>query len=211
MVQAMIWPLVILIMFLVFVFLFREPLGGFVGNLQNLRVKGGPGGVEISAAAAVGNLALAEATRDAPTAMSDDLIKQIRDLTETPRRMRRLSDAIVLWVDDRPKNNIYERAALEALGIRFVISLSTDDALAKIRKSRFDAIISDMGRPEGAHAGYDLLAKLRKSGNQSPFIIYAGSNLQEHKDLARARGAQGSTNRPQELFQLVIGAVQGTS
>jgi CheY-like chemotaxis protein len=62
-----------------------------------------------------------------------------------------------LWVDDFPNNNIYERQALEALGVNFVLATSTEEALKKISRQRFDAIISDMGRPPDSRAGYTLL------------------------------------------------------
>lgn len=39
---------------------------------------------------------------------------------------------------------------------------------------------------------------------QIPFIIYAGSSIKEHVDMAIEHGAQGCTNNPMELFELVI-------
>jgi CheY-like chemotaxis protein len=138
-------------------------------------------------------------------------VRRIADVVSaasTPRATRLLRDARVLWVDDRPANNQHERAALERLGIRFDISTSTKDALEKVRSHPYDAIISDMGRPLDPHAGYTLLEELRKANRTIPFIIYAGSNLPEDKALARSKGAVGSTNHPQELFEMVIGAIQ---
>lgn len=113
----------------------------------------------------------------------------------------------VLWVDDRPENNVYERQAFEAQGMEFSLALSTNEAIELLKSNKFAAIISDMGRKEGEQEGYVLLEKLRSSGNKTPFIIYAGSNLPEHKKLAREHGAFGSTNRAEELFQLVMSAV----
>lgn len=117
----------------------------------------------------------------------------------------------ILWVDDRPDNNIYERQAFEAQGLHFKLALSTDEALETLKNEKFAGIISDMGRKEGPQEGYVLLDELRKSGNNTPFVIYAGSNLPEHKKMARERGALGSTNRAQELFQLVMNAVNNGS
>jgi CheY-like chemotaxis protein len=114
----------------------------------------------------------------------------------------------VLWVDDNPDNNIYERQSLEALGVRFVLSTSTDDALNKVKNQRFDAIISDMGRPPDRTAGYTLLDALRSSGDRTPFIIYAGSRSPEHQAESRRRGAAGCTNRATELFEMVLSALQ---
>jgi len=113
----------------------------------------------------------------------------------------------ILWVDDRPNNNLNMRQAFEAQGLNFKLALSTNEALEILRAEKFACIISDMGRVEGPDEGYVLLDKLRKSGDKTPFVIYAGSNKPEHKQMARERGALGSTNRAQELFQLVMGAV----
>jgi hypothetical protein len=64
-----------------------------------------------------------------------------------------------------------------------------------------------MGRPPYPRAGYTLLDALLKRGDQTPFIVYAGSDKPEHKAEARKHDALGSTNRPQELFQLVLTAI----
>lgn len=109
----------------------------------------------------------------------------------------------ILWVDDRPENNVYTRGAFEAIGLSFSLALSTNEALDILMHNKFAAIISDMGRQEGPREGYVLLETLRNNGDHTPFFIYAGSNLQEHKLEAQKCGAQGSTNNPQELFQLV--------
>ncbi|MEQ9945489.1 response regulator [Pectobacterium aroidearum] len=113
----------------------------------------------------------------------------------------------ILWVDDRPENNVYERKAFEAQGIEFTLAISTSEALDLIEKNKFAAIISDMGRSEGPQEGYVLLKKLREIGDKTPFMIYATSNLPEHKRMARERGAIGSTNRADELFQTVMNAI----
>lgn len=110
----------------------------------------------------------------------------------------------ILWVDDRPSNNIYERNAMEAYGVKFTLALNTGEALAKLRKEDFDAIISDMGRPPDSQAGYTLLDALRGSGDSTPFFIYAGSRAPEHVQLARRKGAQGSTNLARELIANVF-------
>jgi CheY-like chemotaxis protein len=113
----------------------------------------------------------------------------------------------ILWVDDRPENNVYERQAFESQGIEFSLALSTDEALEILNNNKYAAIISDMGRKEGEQEGYVLLEKIRKSGDKTPFFIYAGSNLPEHKKMAREKGAQGSTNQAQELYAMVMNAI----
>ncbi|MCK1718543.1 TIR domain-containing protein [Bradyrhizobium sp. 141] len=115
----------------------------------------------------------------------------------------------ILWVDDRPDNNVYERRAMEAYNVKFELAESTGEALTKLRKMQFDAIISDMGRPPDAQAGYTLLNSLRSGGNLTPFFIYAGSDSPEHRRLALSKGAQGSTNRANILINDVLNSLNG--
>jgi CheY-like chemotaxis protein len=113
----------------------------------------------------------------------------------------------VLWVDDNPENNINERRAFESVGLRITLARSTKEAINLLKNSKYAAIISDMGRLEGAEEGYVLLNEIRSQGDQTPFFIYAGSNLPEHKREAIEKGGQGSTNNPQEIFQMVMNAI----
>jgi CheY-like chemotaxis protein len=113
----------------------------------------------------------------------------------------------ILWVDDRPENNTYERQAFEALGLRFTLAESTSEAFERLAQNKFAAIISDMGRREGQREGYVLLDRLRKGGDHTPLIFYAASNAPEHKRETREHGGQGCTNNAQELFELVTRAV----
>lgn len=113
----------------------------------------------------------------------------------------------VLWVDDRPENNVYERQAFEAVGLKFSLALSTDDALAALERKKYAAVISDMGRREGPREGYILLDSMRNGGDQTPLFFYASSNEPEHKRETREHGGQGCTNNAQELFHMVTKAV----
>jgi CheY-like chemotaxis protein len=113
----------------------------------------------------------------------------------------------ILWVDDRPGNNTYERQVFESLGLTFDLALSTEEALEQLSSSTYGAIISDMGRREGPREGYRLLDAVRASDRVTPFFIYAGSNAPQHKREAAEHGAQGSTNRANELVDMVTQAL----
>jgi CheY-like chemotaxis protein len=113
----------------------------------------------------------------------------------------------ILWVDDNPDNNIYERQAFEAMGIKFTLAKSTNEAFEKLANAKFAVIISDMGRREGPREGYVLLDRLRKQGDNTPLFFYASSNAREHKIETLEHGGQGCTNNGQELFEMVIRAV----
>jgi CheY-like chemotaxis protein len=112
----------------------------------------------------------------------------------------------ILWVDDRPSNNTYERQVFESLGLTFDLASSTDEALERLSGSQYGAIISDMGRREGPREGYRLLDAVRAFDKTTPFFIYAGSNAPEYREAAE-RGAQGSTNMAYELVEMVTQAL----
>ncbi|MCB8879459.1 response regulator [Acidisoma cellulosilytica] len=119
------------------------------------------------------------------------------------------NNPLILWVDDNPMNNIYERQALESVGIRFVLSEDTTDALNILSRQSFGAMISDMGRREGPQEGYALLDSLRARGDNTPLFFFASSNAPEHKRETLAHGGQGCTNDGQELFDMVTRAIFG--
>lgn len=114
----------------------------------------------------------------------------------------------ILWVDDRPENNVYERKAFESQGFTFSLALSTNQAIELLNDTKFAAIISDMGRKEGSQEGYRLLEKIRVAGDKTPFFIYAGSNSIEHKEITLEKGAQGTTNNAQELYKMVMTKIE---
>lgn len=173
-----------------------------VDQLQNLI------GGAVSLAAAMAKPSGQRAVPDELSRAAKSVIDVMQHAKETagtsssqPRRKH------ILWVDDRPDNNIHERAAFESIGFSFTLALSTEEALQMLSVERVAAIISDMGRREGPREGYALLDAVRSRGDETPFFIYAGSNAPEHKREAAEHGAQGCTNNPQELFELVTQSI----
>ena len=209
--NVLIWPGV-----LVFSLIrFGRNLGEFFSSLGELSLKGA--GFEASLkrkqAEVAAALSAAAASRPDGDRSRESVVKEgmiaadvIAEVV-TPRAIRRARRSTVLWVDDNLNNNSYERQALEALGVSSVLAISTDEALKKISRQRFDAIISDMGRPPDSRAGYTLLDKLRSSGDQTPFIIYSGSRDLEHIAESRRHGAIGCTNNANELFEMALSAL----
>lgn len=139
---------------------------------------------------------------DAPDDEAYRLVKSLGPERETKKLQK-----LVLWVDDRPDNNIIERRSMAAYNVNFVLAESTGQALAELRRQPFDAIISDMGRPRDSRAGYTLLEAVRASGDQTPYFIYAGSRDPAHVREALSRGAQGVTNMGAELLQMLLQAL----
>jgi len=134
--------------------------------------------------AAVASLTAASSKESGKTSEADieNIVKAVQQVTPKKREETLDWKSHVLWVDDRPNNNIYERHAFEALGIRFTLALSTNEALDVLKNNRFAAIISDMGRQEGQREGYVLLDAIRSQGNQTPFFIYTGYS---HRDIRK--------------------------
>jgi DNA-binding NtrC family response regulator len=60
-----------------------------------------------------------------------------------------------------------------------------------------------MTREPDPQAGYTLLGKLRERGDQTPFVIYAGSSSPQLTAAARARGAIDYLSDPAALVRLV--------
>jgi CheY-like chemotaxis protein len=156
---------------------------------------------------------LTVAASKTPEGISDAGITRIVESVEVVPPPIRANDGRrqILWVDDRPENNINERQAFENVGIEFTLALSTNEALEHLSKQKFSAIISDMGRREGPREGYVLLDTLRQSGDRTPLFFYAASSLPEHRRETAEHGGQGCTSNPQELFSMVMNSARSRS
>lgn len=217
-VAALVWPA--LLVFLVL--RFGKPILGLLQDdkAEETRLKASFAGVGVELGVkrkldAVAALTAAAVTREAGTGQSPTVDKeQLSEIVDTVSQAGNVASnrqggrRSILWVDDMPSNNYFEQETLRALGIRIVTSLSTAEALDRLKTDHFDLVISDFSRPGDPQAGYTLLAQLRDLSYNMPYIIYAGSNSAEHRAAARQRGAQGSTNDPRELVQLVLNALQ---
>jgi CheY-like chemotaxis protein len=125
-----------------------------------------------------------------------DIARIVEVVQEAARQKSAPSDgwrSHILWVDDRPENNVYERRAFEAVGLKFTLALSTDDALAAMVRHRFAAVISNMGRKEGPREGYVLLDAMRAEGNQTPLFFTPAQTLQTTSE--RPASAEGKVAR----------------
>jgi CheY-like chemotaxis protein len=212
--QIISWPLIVLV---ILIYL-RRPLKRFIENMVEITFTAGPVSTTakrqqiIDAAVSLGAATATEkkATNGDNEANTQDAARLVNQLL-TPQVTRRVAGKSILWVDDVPSNNTFQRNALEALGIHFTISASTDEALRELQAQRFDAIISDMGRPPDPRAGYTLLEKVRQMGITTPYIIYArGGNKPESKAEARSKGAFASVSGPPALFETVIYALESS-
>ena len=208
---VLLWPAIALFVLI----RFGAALRDFIASMGEFSLKGG--GFEATAkrkAEAAAALAAAAASQAAPGSAPDVTAREVRAAAHvvsevvTPRVIRQAGRSTVLWVDDRPDNNTHERRALEAVGVSIVLAKSTSEALEKLDRGSFDVIISDMGRPPDARAGYTLLDALRARGDHTPFVIYAaGGRIAENRAEALRHGAAGSTSSANDLFEIVLKAL----
>jgi CheY-like chemotaxis protein len=207
-IKILIWPFVVAFILLTF----KKPISDFLGNLQKSKIKVDKEGVslELDATKAevvsmLGAASTSQAGNDTKKVDWGEIAKTVNRLEEV--NVKKLSEGKALWVDDNPQNNMYERRSLEALGIKFALSTSTEDATERLKKDEYDVVISDMGRGTNRQAGFDLLKEVKKLSN-TPFIIYSWGINAEKTKQAKEKGAFGYTSSPRELFQLVIDAIQ---
>ena len=232
--KSLVWPVFLLFA----IAFFYGPIFGFLENLSEVSVKVGGNETVLKTretqARVVGLVAAATATSTEESqvfkASNKGLVgPQVEPVPQTvartpldivdsisnvgaivnERSLPKFARGSILWVDDRPSNNAYLIAAFRELGMRVDTALSTDEAMRYLRSgSSYDAIITDMGRPPDARAGYTLLKELREQKSDVPVIIFAsGSDSDENRRAAKEAGAIDSTTNPQRVFDLVTSIV----
>ena len=131
----------------------------------------------------------------------DALVDAVPHLAATPRSSR------VLWVDDHPADNEWERRHLRPEGILFDNVVSTIEAIEQLSFSRYDLVITDLGRLDSSDrsraAGTDLLGHPVISDGGPPVIVYASWMAVAQADALKARGAFGVAASQGELYRLV--------
>jgi DNA-binding response OmpR family regulator len=115
----------------------------------------------------------------------------------------------VLWVDDHPQNNIYEKRFFENHRLAVHNVTGSADALRLLAMYDYDVVISDMGRGEDRLAGLKLAGQMRLRGDKTPLIIYTvrpdGEEAQRaQRELVAEAGAQGVVLTPQEVRSVIL-------
>lgn len=124
------------------------------------------------------------------------------DAVDTKPEERRL-----LWVDDYPVNNAFLIDKFEKDGLEVEKALSTTDALRKLENVPYSVIITDLGRKENGidnkFAGLELIRSVRKLGNNTPILVFAGQRGLENKDKLIEVGAHGVTASGSDVINFV--------
>jgi len=111
----------------------------------------------------------------------------------------------ILWVDDYPSNNALMVEKLQDDGFAVDLALSTREGLNLFGRRRYDLVLSDMGRKEGAKdvpdAGVQLTQELRAIAPDIPLIIYCSSRARDaHAERALRAGATHVTSSAIDLY-----------
>ena len=131
-----------------------------------------------------------------------DCVAAMPTLAATPRRAAR-----VLWIDDRPANNEYERKLLRPDGIVFDNVVSTEEALEQLAAESYDLVITDLGRQGSSDrsgtAGAAFLEHPVVRGGP-PVIVYAGRYAVTQRDDLIGRGALDVMSSREQLLKTVL-------
>jgi len=127
-----------------------------------------------------------------------------------------LPKAKILWVDDHPSNNQYQRLAFAGLGIYCDEYTNNYDARVAARMVHYDIIISDVDRDKEPENGIDLLKELRdeEGYTSTPFFYYTIRNEVDVTKLAAEKGvsvfSSTVTNDPAVLLKRVLATLPKT-
>jgi len=111
-----------------------------------------------------------------------------------------LRGARLLWVDDHPENNAWERELFRSLGVVIVPVESTRSALACLQTETFDLVLSDIRRDDDSTDGVEGATQIHAAKPTVPILFYV-----QHLTNPRVpEPASGITDEPNELLHLVL-------
>jgi len=111
-----------------------------------------------------------------------------------------LRGARLLWVDDHPENNAWERELFRSLGVVIVPVESTRSALACLQTETFDLVLSDIRRDDDSTDGLEGATQIHAARPTVPILFY----VQNLSGTRVPEPASGITDEPNELLHLVL-------
>lgn len=117
-----------------------------------------------------------------------------------------LSDLRVLLVDDKADSRDLLNLVLDSCGAKVTTTSSAAEALATIKREKFDVLISDIGMPE--EDGFSLIKKIRElpdeQGGDIPAIALTAYARSEDRVQALRAGFQMHIAKPVEPSELIV-------
>jgi CheY-like chemotaxis protein len=139
-------------------------------------------------------------------APADDAVKA-RERQDVADRAgaRRLEGVRVLAVDDDRNSREMLQAALQHAGATVEIAGSAREALAQMKRTPPDVLVSDIGMP--VEDGYDLLRQVRRlppeEGGDVPAVALTGFAREEDRAMTWIAGFQAVAPKPVNLDGLI--------
>jgi DNA-binding NtrC family response regulator len=100
----------------------------------------------------------------------------------------------ILCIEDEPTVSATLENNLRAMGHRAVLAASIDEGIRAVARETFDLIISDHQMPDGS--GIDLLAALKRNGQDIPVIMTSSYNSVEQAVTSIRHGAVDYLTKP---------------
>jgi two-component system response regulator PhoP len=108
----------------------------------------------------------------------------------------------ILVVEDDPAIRATLAANLSESGFQTAQCASAREARSLADSSHFDAMIVDVGLPEGPDAGFDLVAALRGQGQDSSVLFLSARDGPQDRARARQCGGDDYLTKPFHLSEL---------
>lgn len=109
-----------------------------------------------------------------------------------------------LWVDDSPSNITEERDTLaSSLGIQTDMFTSNAPALAALKSTRYDLVLSDIRRANSTETGWEFALALRSITPNMPLHLYTGFLSAERRKLAHKLAATSISTRSKDLLAYI--------
>ncbi len=126
-------------------------------------------------------------------------ISQVSDKKHT---IEDKQDITVLVVDDHPLNRMLLSRQLSTLGFTIKTANDGQDALAVMKQSEIDIVLTDVNMPN--MDGYQFTQTLRNQGYEKPIIGITANAMAEQKQLCLNIGMDDCLSKPITLEQLKI-------
>ena len=109
---------------------------------------------------------------------------------------------LIVEDDDQQRQLLIEGLGLDnEFQVTAAATLNEANALLGVEDARFDAVLLDLGMPDGS--GLDYLAKLRKQGHVMPIIVVTGSCDEAEIVRGLDDGANDYVTKPFRINELV--------
>jgi CheY-like chemotaxis protein len=209
--SVLVWPILVGIALIAF----RNVISRFFENTAEIKLKNSVGEVSFTRIQGQAAAALTAAAVGADSPAKESSTEATHRALETVETVV-TKDVIahaktksVLWVDDYPKNNESLILAFQSIGINVQTALSTEEAITRLSRERYDFVISDLGRDNDAMAGKTLIIEMKRNNFDIPFAIFASRRALQFRDDLIKLGAIECTNDANALFSLVIKKISG--